>query len=88
MTSEHSSILIDPEVVGKRAECYGATSEMLAVPGPPSEVRFEGTLTGEYRIDPRWNARKWYKMVDLTDVPPDWDDGELWCDWGEVWLLE
>ena len=79
---------MDGSVTGRRAECFGASAEMLAATMVPEGYRFEGTLTGEYYVDERWAARKWYRMVSLAERPPDFRDDEIWCDWGEVWLLD
>ena len=87
MPGKHD-IRMDEKVMGRRAECFGATAEMLAATGPPEGYRFEGTLTGEYYFEERWPARKWYRMVNLTEKAPDFKDDGIWCDWGEVWLLD
>ena len=87
---EKHDIRVDEEVRGRRAECFGASAGMLGglEGGPPEVHRFEGTLTGEYYVDQRWSALKWYRMVNLTESPPDFGDDDIWCDWGEVWLLD
>ena len=87
--SEKHIISVNEEVMGCLAECFGASAGMLAglEGGPPEMHRFEGTLTGEYYVDERWSALKWYRMVNLTEKPAGFDGDDIWCDWGEVWLI-
>ncbi len=87
---EKQDIKFDEKLRGRRAECFGASPGMLAAleGGPPEMHRFEGTLTGEYYVDRRWTSLKWYRMVNLTEKPQDFEDDDIWCDWGEVWILD
>ena len=74
----------DEAMAGKRAECDG---------GGPVEGRhagrqqFAGTLTGEYfdHGDPPW---RWYLMVELTEKPRNYDWDAVWCEAGNVYLVD
>jgi len=75
----------DPAMAKKRAECDG---------GGPIEgtqfagrQEFTGTLTGEYvdHGDPPW---RWYLMVDLTRKPDGYGWDAVWCESGNIFLIE
>ena len=75
----------DPTMAGKRAECDGG--------GPIGDGRyasrqdFTGTLTGDYvdHGDPPW---RWYCMVDLTHKPANYAWDTVWCELGNLFLLD
>ena len=75
----------DPEMAGKIAECDGGG----AIPGTRYAGRqeFTGRLTGEYvdHGDPPW---RWYLLSELTRKPDNYTDGAVWCEKGNVWLVE
>jgi len=74
----------DPTMAGKRAECDG---------GGPTAARyavredFAGRLTGEYidHGDPPW---RWYLMTDLDRKPDGYPWESVWCEAGNVFLIE
>jgi len=75
----------DPEMAGKWAECDGG--------GPIQGTRFAGRqefagrLTGEYvdHGDPPW---RWYLMVDLKTKPGEYPGDAVWCEAGNLFLVE
>ena len=75
----------DPDMAGKRAECDGG--------GPIEGTRyaarqeFTGTLTGHYidHGDPPW---RWYLMVDLVCKPREYVWDRVWCESGNLFLIE
>jgi len=76
----------DPELAGKRAECDGGGP----APGDRHYVarqEFAGTLTGDYidHGDPPW---RWLLMGDLTRKPDGYDQDSIWCESGNVFLVE
>ena len=85
---EGPSIQWDESVKGMKAECFGASPEMLDAMLIPEGFKFVGTLTGEFYADPDWPALKWYRMVDISDRPPDFNENSIWCEWGSTWLLD
>lgn len=87
MAQEGPVIQWDEEARGAKAECYGASPSQLDAMLIPEGYRFVGTLTGEYYTDPEWPALKWYRMVELTEKPPDFKENSLWCEWGSTWVL-
>lgn len=75
----------DPEVAGKLAECDGGG----AVVGTRYAGRedFAGRLTGDYvdHGDPPW---RWYLLTDLTLKPENYADTSVWCEKGNLFLVE
>jgi hypothetical protein len=75
----------DPEMAGRIAECDGGG----AIPGTRYAGRqeFTGRLTGEYidHGDPPW---RWYLLSGLTRKPDNYTDDAVWCEKGNVWLVE
>lgn len=75
----------DPDMAGKRAECDGGGP----IPGTQLAARMEftGTLTGEYfdHGDPPW---RWYLMVDLSKRPDGWSWDAVWCEAGNIFLID
>jgi hypothetical protein len=47
----------------------------------------DGTLTGEYidHGDPPW---RWYLMVDLTKKPDGYGWDAVWCESGNIFLID
>ncbi len=70
---------------GRRAECDGGAP----VPGTHFAGRqdFAGTLTGDYRDfgDFPW---RWYLMTSLTIKPANYPYEAVWCDEGNLFLLD
>jgi hypothetical protein len=75
----------DQDMAGKWAECDGG--------GPIGKTRlagrqeFSGRLTGEYfdHGNPPW---RWYLMVDLADKPANYEWDAVWCEAGNIYLVE
>jgi hypothetical protein len=75
----------DPALAGKRAECDGGGPiEGTQLAG---RQEFTGTLTGEYfdHGEPPW---RWYRMVDLSKRPQGWTWDAVWCEFGNIFLIE
>ena len=72
-------------MAGKRAECDGGGP----LPGTKYAGRedFAGTLTGDYvdHGDPPW---RWYLMRNLTLKPESFGDEAVWCESGNLFLVE
>jgi len=75
----------DATVTGKRAECDGGH----AIPGTRFAGRqeFTGTLTGEY-VDHGEPAWRWYLLTDLTRKPDGYLDDSVWCESGNLFILD
>ena len=75
----------DPDMAGKRAECDGGGP----VPGTHFVARqeFRGVLTGEYvdHGDPPW---RWYLLSDLTEKPDGFPAESVWCESGNLFLID
>ena len=75
----------DDEMAGKVAECDGGAH----IPGTyyAGRQEFRGTLTGDFldHGDPPW---RWYLMVELTQKPEGYPADAVWCESGNVFLLE
>jgi hypothetical protein len=75
----------DPAMARKRAECDGGGP----IEGTQFAARqeFTGTLTGEYvdHGDPPW---RWYLMVDLTRKPDGYGWDAVWCEAGNIFLID
>ncbi len=75
----------DDRIAGKSAECDGG--------GPIEGTRyaarqeFTGRLTGEYfeHGDPPW---RWYLMVDLSNKPDNYGWDSVWCESGNIYLVD
>jgi len=74
-----------PDMKDRIAECDGGG----AIVGTRYAGRqeFSGRLTGEYvdHGDPPW---RWYLMVDLVQKPENYSEGAVWCESGNLWLVE
>ncbi len=74
----------DPAMADKRAECDGggAINARFA-----ARQDFAGRLTGEYvdHGDPPW---RWYLMVDLYRKPAGYPWDAVWCESGNVFLVQ
>ena len=75
----------DPEKAGRRAECDGGG--MIEGTHFAGRQEFTGTLTGDYydQGDPPW---RWYLMTDLTRKPGNFPAGAVWCESGNLFLLD
>lgn len=79
---------IDPELIGRQAECDGG---MATAGGPAGALGsrdfFKGRLTGIYfeEGDPPW---RWYEMRDLQVKPEDYTDDSVWCEEGFIFLID
>jgi hypothetical protein len=75
----------DEAMAGKCAECDGGA----AVKGTRYAGRedFTGRLTGEY-IDHGDPPSRWYLMVDLTKKPANYEWDAVWCEFGNVYLVD
>jgi len=74
----------DESMADKRAECDGgAPIEGTRYAG---RQQFAGRLTGEYfdHGSPVW---RWYLMVDLTEKPPNYSWDAVWCEAGNIYLV-
>lgn len=75
----------DEAMAGKWAECDGGG----AIVGTRYAGRqeFRGRLTGEYveHGDPPW---RWYLMVDLAEKPSNYDWDAVWCESGNIYLVD
>ncbi|KAA0232548.1 MAG: hypothetical protein JJLCMIEE_03000 [Acidimicrobiales bacterium] len=75
----------DEDLAGRRAECDGGH----AVPGTGLAGReeFAGTLTGNYvdHGDPPW---RWYLLADLTLKPDGYPEDTVWCESGNLFVLD
>lgn len=76
---------IDEVLAGRRAECDGGHG----VPGSHFAGReeFTGTLTGEYvdHGEPPW---RWYLLGDLTSKPPSYAGDSVWCESGNLFVVD
>ena len=76
---------VDPALAGRRAECDGGH----ALAGTHFAVREEyaGTLTGEYveEGDPPW---RWYVLGDLTLAPSGYPHDTVWCESGNLFVVD
>ena len=75
----------DAAVAGKRAECDGGHA--IAGTRFAGRQEFAGTLTGEYvdHGDPPW---RWYLLGDLTRKPEGYPDDTVWCESGNLFILD
>lgn len=75
----------DEKMAGQRAECDGGGS--IHGTRYAGRQEFTGRLTGEYfdHGDPPW---RWYLMVDLTEKPPNYDGDAVWCESGNIYLVD
>lgn len=75
----------DEAMAGKWAECDGGGS--IGGSRYAGRQEFTGRLTGEYldHGDPPW---RWYLMVDLTRKPENYDWDEVWCEAGNIYLVD
>jgi hypothetical protein len=75
----------DDDMAGKRAECDGGG--LIEGTRYAGRQQFTGRLTGEYfdHGDPPW---RWYLMVELTEKPSNYDRDAVWCESGNLYLLD
>lgn len=75
----------DPAMAGKRAEYDGGGP----IEGTRFAVRpeFTGTLTGDYvgHGEPAW---RWHLMIDLVRKPKEYTWDCVWCESGNVFLID
>ncbi len=78
-------IRFDEDLAGRLAECDGG--------GPIEGTRFagrqdfRGRLTGEY-VEEGNPPSRWYLMTDLTVKPPQFPSEAVWCEAGNIFLVE
>ena len=75
----------DEAMAGKRAECDGGAA--LKGTRYAGRQEFTGQLTGEY-IDHGDPPSRWYLMVDLTEKPENYEWDSVWCELGNIFLVE
>jgi hypothetical protein len=75
----------DPALAGRRAECdggHGVLGSHFA-----GRQDFGGTLTGDYvdHGDPPW---RWYLLGELTTRPEGYAHDTVWCESGNVFVID
>lgn len=75
----------DATAAGKRAECDGGHA--IAGTHFAGRQEFAGTLTGDYvdHGDPPW---RWYLLTDLTRKPEGYPEDTVWCESGNLFILD
>lgn len=75
----------DEALAGRRAECDGGHA--VAGTRLAGRQEFAGTLTGAYvdHGDPPW---RWYLLADLTLKPDGYADDTVWCESGNLFVLD